>query len=694
MGSQVQGRWARSAPSQLPRQRSAPARVTVGNRMSDRLSGLSGRDPRLIGALLVGAWALPVITHLLRADALLIVVIFYVTGGLLRMGGTVLDRLMITAGLLIGTAIAAGIPFSFWPFGLNPIAVGGTALTVLLAIGVALKRRPRWPKRVLGSDIVLIGAAAAGTAVAFGPLWYATPGHRLAFSMLTGDRVRHFSLFDTIHRIGGYTYLLQGKAKSMVDPGMLAVYPPGQHYTYALLDIFVTSRTDPGNPTSELMRYEIYTCLGYGFFVLCVAWGARWVAGPAMAGWRRTFLVAAIGSFLCTGVMTTSIWCGWDPQIFGMGLLALTAALALRPPTDGRLHILLMAALTISICLTYELFAPFVALILIVSGVIYRKRWLPHWRLAVGAAVVAAPISVSELLSAKAGGLQSTQAALSIGFTIPMSSQSLVIIGVLSLVGFVTLAARRRPSALGALISGAACGVTVLVFWAYQHATIHTTSYYFEKAVQAWVIIALVGVGTAGHILRRPQLPSRGLVGAALGCVAIFGGFAVTDSFWHGTIVFSRTDTTMAPGHHSTWARVWSSGQFIFPSNRDAMSTLKARGLLGDGQPTLTVWAAPSLENVNLSLGMAALNHNDGQISSQIYQLNALDNLGTIASEPLTKDQQTDLAAFEGIVAQSPTPLRVIVGSNTLAKLLNDWDAQHPESNGLKQVLLIPNLGA
>lgn len=691
MGSQVQGRWARSAPSQLPKQRSAPARVIVGKVGRN----VSGRDPRLVGGLLVAAWALPVITHLLRADALLVVLIVYITGGLLRMGGTVLDRLMVTVGLLIGAAIAAGIPFSFWPFGLNPIAVGGTALTVLLAIAVALERRPRWPKRVLGSDLVLIGSAAAGTAVAFGPLWNATPGHRLAFSMVTGDRVRHFSLFDSIHRLGGYTYLMQGKAKSIVDPGMLAVYPPGQHYTYALLDIFLTSRTDPGNPTSELLRYEIYTCLGYGFFVLCVAWGARWVAGPAMAGWRRTFMVAAIGTFLCTGVLTTSIWSGWDPQVFGMGLLALTAAFALRPPTDGRLHIVLMAALTIAIFLTYELFAPFVALMLLVSGVIYRKRWLPHWRLAVAVAVVTVPASVSELLSAKAGGLQSSQAALSIGFTIAMSRDSLIIIGVLSLAGFAMPAARRRPSALGALVSVAACGAAVFAFRMYQHATIHTTSYYYEKAVQAWVVIALVGVGTAGHLLRRPKLPSRGLVGVAVGCCAAILGFAVTDPFWHGPIEFTRTTTTMWPGAHTTWARVWTNGRYIFPSNQNAMATLKARGLLGDGQPTLTLWHAASLENVNLSLSMATLNHDDGLISSQIYQLNGLENVGDISgAKPLTKDQQTNLAAVETILAQSPTPLRVIVGSSTLAQLLQQWSAQHPAATGLKQVLLIPNLGA
>jgi hypothetical protein len=685
MGSQVQGRWIlRSVPGSLPRQRSAPEQEADG-------AGPARRDPRLIAGLVAAAWALPVATHLLHADALLILVIVYGTGGLLRMGGTVLDRLMVTSGLLIGTAILAGIPFSFWPFGLNPIAVGGTALTVLVVLGTVLRRRPRWPRRVLGSDLVLLLGAAVGTAVAFGPLWTATPGHRLAYAALTGDRLRHFSLFDTIHRIGGYTYLLQGKARGIVDPGMLAVYPPGQHFTYALLDIFATSRTDPGSPPNELLRYEIWTCLGYGFFVLCVAWGARWVTGPALAGWRRTLLVASISAFLCTGVMTTAIWCGWDPQIFGMGLLALLTAVTLRPPTSGRLHILMIAALTVAITMTYELFAPFAALLIVISAVVYRRRWLPHWRLAAIAAVIAVPAAVSELVVAKASGLESTQAVLSIGFTVPMTKESLAVILVLSLAGFAVSRARRRPSALAAVLGMLACGATVAAFWLYQRETIHTTSYYFEKAVQAWVIIALVGIGTVGHLLAKPRLPARGLAGAALGVGALVVGIVATDSYFYGPVSFTYAE--MKPGTHTNWAQVWISGQYIIPSNRDATSTLRSRGLLGDGQPTLVVWEDHVLENVNLSLTMATLNHDDGLLSSQIYALNNVPGLQS-ASETAawTPAQDAALTALEQVLVQSPTPLRVIVGNSALAEKLEAWSAQHPVP-GLKQVLLIHKLG-
>jgi hypothetical protein len=94
------------------------------------------RDPRFIAAAVAAAWVVPICTNLLRADALLVVLITYLTGGLLRVGSTVVDRLMATIAVLVGGAIAAGLLFSLWPWGLNPIAVGGTVLTGLVAASV------------------------------------------------------------------------------------------------------------------------------------------------------------------------------------------------------------------------------------------------------------------------------------------------------------------------------------------------------------------------------------------------------------------------------------------------------------------------------------------------------------------------------------------------------------------------------
>jgi hypothetical protein len=683
MGSLVQSRWAQTLIA-VPRQRSAPETGTA--------SITAPRpDLRKLAILTVAAWILVVVANALRTDIVVLLVIVYATGGLLRIGGTVVDRLMITVGLLAGTAIAAGVLFSLWPFGLDPRAVGGVALTVLVVLRTWTGRRVRWPRRVLGSDAILLTAAAAGTYVAYGPARLGKSTHQLAYAALTGDRLRHFSLFDTIHRVGGYTFLLQGKSRHLVDPGMIALYPPGQHYLYALFDIFLTSHTNPGNPVSELLRYNLYACAGYGFFVLCVAWAARWVAGPALAGWRRAVLTATIAVFLGTGVMTTAIWCGWDPQIFGMGLLALLAACAFRPPTGPRTYVLMLAALTVGVFLTYDLFAPFAAMIVVVSAVVYRDRWLPRRRFAAITAAVAIPIAAAEIVAAQLAGLHSAQAALTAGFTVAMTKESLAVLALLGVAGFAVRRARRRPSAVAALAGTVLCGGGVLAFWAYQHSTIGTTTYYYEKAVQAWVVVALVGVGTVGHLLRVPKIrvPERGLAGATVGCCALLAAVLATDSVAYGPLAFDYSK--MKPGSHTSWARVWMSGKYIYPVTQFALSELRGQHLLGDGKPTLVLWDDYAEGDVNLSLTLAVLNHDAGLISNPVYGLINVPNLATAGEGgPWTAQQTASLQTLEQLIVASPVPLRVVVSSTPLAQRLNSWAAANPSSR--ISVLLLPNL--
>jgi hypothetical protein len=137
--------------------------------------------------------------------------------------------------------------------------------------------------------------------------------------------------------------------KNAVDQGMIAVYPPGQHYVYALADIFLRSSVNPGNAANELVRYNIWVSLGYGFMIASVAWAARWVAGPVLTGWRRIFLTTAIAGYLFAGAFTEAVWSTWDPQVLGMALLALLAAICFRPPRGWRTHAALMALLFIAI---------------------------------------------------------------------------------------------------------------------------------------------------------------------------------------------------------------------------------------------------------------------------------------------------------------------------------------------------------
>jgi hypothetical protein len=653
------------------------------------------RGPRRPGlpvvlGLFAGAWVLPLLTQLTSTDPLLVLVMVFGTGGLLRVGATVLDRLMATLALLISLAIGGGLLFSLWPWGLQPVAVGGAGLTLMVAAYVWLGAAPpwrTWPRRMLGSDVALLGGFIAASCIAYGPSWGKDSGTRLAFAGITGDRLRHFNLFDTIHRVGGYTFIKQGASANMVDPGMLTTYPPGQHFLYALGDIFLRSNVDPGSSTAELARYNMWISVGYGFFVLCVAWAARWVAGPSLAGWRRMFLITAVGGFLAVGTFTSAVWCTWDPQVLGMGLLALLAAFCFRPPNGPRTHILLVAALCVSITLTYELYAPFAAILVVVSALQYRKRLLPHWKLLVGVAVVAVPAALSEYIAAVHGGLNSSATAQAIGFTIPFSRLAMGLMIGVSLIGFASSRARRRPSAQCAVVAVLLCGAAILAFRYYQEHKIGTTSYYYPKAEQAWAVLMLVGAGSAGHLLRRPRLPERGLVGVGVGVAAAAVAIVATGSYWSGpaevnkpVTTASNPGSTWAPGPDTTWASYWLSGQHS-PAYIAAMQNLLHWKLLGDGVPTLAIVFGGQGDNVNLSLLLATLNHDAGQITTPVNQgVSFTDGLTTVGvgGQDWTPQLLNNLSQLETNIASSPVPLRLIVSTSALRDKLDAWSAVNP----------------
>ncbi|MGH3416258.1 MAG: hypothetical protein ACRDSS_07315, partial [Actinocrinis sp.] len=155
----------------------------------------------MAAVLFTGAWALPILTHLTGTDPLLVAVVVFGTGGLLRAGATIVDRLFITAALLVGLAIVGGLLFSLWPWGLEPVAIGGLALSLLVAAYLWRDAPPpwrAWPTRLLGSDLVLLLGFAAGALVAYWPSFgIGVPGPlkagtQLGFAGMTGDRLRHF----------------------------------------------------------------------------------------------------------------------------------------------------------------------------------------------------------------------------------------------------------------------------------------------------------------------------------------------------------------------------------------------------------------------------------------------------------------------------------------------------------------------
>src|SRR2546421_9279972 len=99
------------------------------------------RPWRPVAVLVVLAWAVPGTTHLLGIDWLLPPLVLLATASLLRVGRTLLDRLMLALCLLLGGTCAAGLPLSVWPWRLQPRPGAILALTVL-AVLAAVPRPP------------------------------------------------------------------------------------------------------------------------------------------------------------------------------------------------------------------------------------------------------------------------------------------------------------------------------------------------------------------------------------------------------------------------------------------------------------------------------------------------------------------------------------------------------------------------
>ena len=61
------------------------------------------------------SWPVPLGLDLVRLDAVLIPVPVLSVGSLLRVGGTLLDRLVVAAFVVCGAVTALGLLFSVWP---------------------------------------------------------------------------------------------------------------------------------------------------------------------------------------------------------------------------------------------------------------------------------------------------------------------------------------------------------------------------------------------------------------------------------------------------------------------------------------------------------------------------------------------------------------------------------------------------
>ncbi|WP_194924355.1 hypothetical protein [Catenulispora pinisilvae] len=638
-----------------------------------------------IAALVAAAWLLPVLTHLLHADIVLLPVILLAVASLMTAGHTLLDRLMFAVALLAGVLIAAGLLFSVWPWGLNPVPVTGTLLTGTVAVGAVLDRRPRLPRRVLASDLLVLAAPVLSYRVLDDPYAGKNFIQAIPFTSSREDPFNHFSLFDAIRHVGGFTFLHGGAAAKFTISGNQYSYPSGSHFLYALIDVFRRSTTSPDSSYNAFGRYHQYEIIGMAFTCMAIVWAARWIAGPAMTGWRRVLICGTVGGLAVYGDLTTLYWQGFDSEVLSLGLLALATAILVRPPRRVREQMLLIGSLVVSLSFTYSLYPAFLVIGIVVAVAVHRRRVLRHWVFALVVAVVAVPIAyIPYWESAHHSTVSAGPLFLQGGSYWGFSRAASVGFALLAMSGLATRAGRRSPAwwVLTGFV-GLSCLVAVYTEW-YGRSHIGQPGYYSSKMVEAAWVITLCGFGAVGLFLKPGQqtkqrrLGSRRLTELPAAAAALVAALIFTravplvpaDWQWGQTV----------PSGLSTSA-VWSNSLVI--SGWAKPTTQYAKALpVGDGVPTVTIFSDTAHDNRHLTMFLAMLNGDLGEMDVDWLGGHGIDNLASVKLDSKGQMPAKDklyLSRLEQYLEMLPTGVRVVVSNQAVANYLSTFAGQNPQ---------------
>ena len=640
------------------------------------------RNTATITALIAAAWLLPFAAHALRVDWLILVVAWTGIASLLRAGRLLLDRLALAGILLAAFLIAAGLLFSVWPWGLDPVPVGGVTLTVVVLAGVVGGRRPRLPRRIIPTDALIVGAAALSWHYLNAPTAGRSFVRKLPYIAAREDMFNHYTLFDTIHRIGGYTFLDPGAIKPYMSPGLLnptamQFYPSGMHYLFAVADIFLRSDTDPGAPFGEYDRFVHYTAADLAILAAAVVWAARWIAGPGLAGWRRGFFCTVVGGLAAVGQLTTLYWQAFAAHAAGLIVLAVAIAVCARPPRSAREHVLLLAAVLVAATFVYNLTAVMVLGMTAIAAAVYRRRLWAHRRFTVLAGGSALCIAAVPYVAQMFAGFDASSKFLMWGSAVDFSRVMLAAFALAALSAAVTRTGRRSPAWQVATASVVWCCALTAVMCCYAYVEVGTMTYYCEKLAEGVWVVSLACFGAVGLLLKpapapfpRPlgSLPAAGLT-AALAAVLVG---VVPLARAHPTSSIYQQDVT--PGS------IWRAG-YITSGLSAPLTAVARHHMLGDGVPTLILADDWGQTNWRITMFDAALNHDRGRITDrsidEVMQANGLATLskanGTIPAE----DRQS-LTALEGAIKGSHVPLRVIAWNQDLAAYLESFAAANP----------------
>ncbi|MFE5492590.1 hypothetical protein ACFQ7Z_21940 [Streptomyces virginiae] len=619
------------------------------------------RSPSVLAAALAASWAVPLLLHAVALDVLLLPVLILTIAALIRVGGGLLDRLVVAAFLLCGAVMALGLLFSVWPWGLAPVPGAGLLLTTASVSGWLARRRPRIPLRLRGSDALVVGTVALVWHYVHHPVAGKSAADRLAYFVTSEDRLGHFSYFTGIRQVGGYAFLHQDAARTYMMTPSEAVYPQGSHFLLAWVDSLMTSSAQAGSALAMTNRYLLYVLAAYALFCGALVWAARWIGGPRLRGWRAAAVCATVAAVMMSGSMAELIERGFDSETVGLLFLALALALLVRPATGRAEFALVAAAGLIAVTYVYNLYGALVGLALTAVLLVHRRRFTGHWvpvlAALAGAGLVAGLPSVFSVLTK----LDVAKTSNLAGPMVIPDRPVFIGLGLLALL-VATLPVNRRTGTGRMVLAVVLGSATVIgVFGAWQKATIGYYSYYFEKLTAAGLVIALLSLGLTGLMLpaagstaatvlrRRADLLLRsGLATAA--ALALFGGvqWGVPSGWGHPSAWY---DSTMLK---------WARGDARNPDIARPAAALTGRDLKGATSPVIALYSDDAYINLTSTFLAQILTKQGGSMVG-LYEVFYVKAGGPAAVEE--KEYQASLGHLKTAIASCPAPPKVLVGN-------------------------------
>ncbi|MFE2130514.1 hypothetical protein [Streptomyces amritsarensis] len=641
-------------------------REPVARRREPGITGPTARrSPSVLAAALAASWAVPLLLHAVALDVLLLPVLVLTIAALIRVGGGLLDRLVVAAFLLCGAVMGLGLLFSVWPWGLAPVPGAGLLLTIASVSGWLARRRPRIPLRLRGSDALIAGTVAVVWHYVHHPVAGRSAADRLAYFVTSEDRMGHFSYFTGIRQVGGYAFLHQDAARTYMMTPSEAVYPQGSHFLLAWIDALVTSSAQAGSALAMTNRYFLYVLASYALFCGALVWAARWIGGPRLRGWRTAAVCATVAAVMMSGSMAQLIERGFDSETIGLLFLAVALALLVRPAAGRTEFVLVAAAGLIAVTYVYNLYGALVGIALAAVLLVHRRRFAGR-RTPVLAALACATLVAG--LPSVFSVLTKLDVAKTSNLAGPMvipDRPVFIGLGLLALVA-ATLPVNRRTGT-GQMVLALVLGATAMIgaFGAWQKYTIGYYSYYFEKLTAAGLVIALLSLGliglmlppadrTAGTALRRRAdlLLRSGLAAAA--ALALFGGVQWgVPSGW---------------GHPSAWydspMLKWARGEARSSDIGKPAAALTGRDLQGATSPVIALYSNDAYLNLRSTFLAQILTKQGGSMVG-LYEVFHVKAGGAAAVEE--KDYQASLGHLKTAIASCPAPPTVLVGDRKAA---------------------------